>query len=283
MSSLIIDSHCHPQDVQYDKDRKEMIRRALDGGVQMICVGTDLEMSKKAIELAGQYEGPTSPTATLKLRSSRRLQRASMWASVGLHPNDNLDEEFDEKAYEELLVQDKVVAMGEIGLDYYRTEKLEDQKRQKDRFVQQLELAKKVGKPLILHCRDSKAGSTGRAYPDMIDILGGGYADLGGVVHSYTGSLDEAKRFLDLGFYLGFNGIITFARQYDEIVQYVPLDRILLETDAPYLAPVPYRGQRNEPLYVIEVAKKVAELKKISLEEVAEQTTKNTQNLFNLK
>ena len=258
----MIDSHCHPQLPQFDKDREEMINRALDSGIQMICVGTDLEMSKKAIELAQKHSG--------------------IWASVGLHPNDNLDEEFGEKDYEDLLKQDKVVATGEIGLDYYRTEKLEDRKRQRDRFVQQLELAKKVGKPLILHCRDSKAGSTGTAYPEMIDILKNGYTDLGGVVHSYTGSLDEAKRFLDLGLYLGFNGIITFARQYDEVVKYVPLDRILLETDAPYLTPEPYRGQRNEPVYVIEVAKKIAELKNISVEEVAEQTTKNCKELFGL-
>jgi TatD DNase family protein len=258
----MIDSHCHPQFPQYADDREEMVKRALDGGVRMICVGTDLEMSKKAIELAGQYKG--------------------MWASVGLHPNDNLGEGFDGRAYEELLKQDKVVAMGEIGLDYYRTEGKEDQKLQKDRFIQQLELAKKVTKPLILHCRDSKAGSTGQAYPDMVDIIKSGYTELGGVIHSYTGSLEEAKQFLDLGLYLGFNGIITFARQYDEIVKYAPLDRILLETDAPYLTPEPYRGKRNEPLYVIEVAKKIAELKGISFDEVAEQTTKNTKKLFSL-
>lgn len=226
----------------------------------MICVGTDLEMSKKAIGLAQKYD--------------------QIWASVGLHPNDNLDEKFDTAAYEELLKQDKVVAMGEIGLDYYRTEKPEDQKRQKDRFVQQLELAKKVGKPLILHCRDARVGSKGRAYPQMIEILD---SKTGGVVHSFTGSLEEAKQFLNLGLYLGFNGIATFARQYDEIVRYVPLDRILLETDAPYLTPEPYRGKRNEPLYVIEVAKKIADLKKISVEEVTEQTTKNAQKLFRIK
>lgn len=268
----MIDTHCHPQFLQYNKDREEMIKRALDAGVQMICVGTDLDMSKKAIELAQRYDGPNSPGG----------ERASIWASVGLHPNDNLGEEFNEGVYEELLKQDKVVAMGEIGLDYYRTEKPEDQKQQKDRFVQQLELAKKIGKPLILHCRDSKAGSTGRAYPQMADILKNGYAKNGGVVHSYTGSLEEVKQFLSLGFYLGFNGIITFARQYDEIIKYVPLDRILLETDAPYLTPEPHRGKRNEPAYVIEVAKKIAELQNRSVEDVAEQTTKNAVKLFNL-
>ncbi|MEK7151666.1 MAG: TatD family hydrolase, partial [Patescibacteria group bacterium] len=232
---------------QYDADRTEVINKATDAGIGMICVGTDLETSKGAIELAQKYEG--------------------IWATVGLHPNDNLNEDFNEKVYEELLNQDKVVAMGEIGLDYYRTEKPEDQKRQKDRFIQQLELAKKIGKPLILHCRDSKAGrfdkltagSTGSVYLQMVDILKSGYAELGGVVHSYTGNLEEAKQFLDLGFCLGFNGIITFARQYDDIVKHAPLDRILLETDAPYLTPEPHRGTRNEPAYVIEVAKKIAD------------------------
>lgn len=259
----IIDSHCHPQFLQYDQDRDDMIKRTLDGGVQMICVGTDLEMSKKAAELAQKHE--------------------EIWATVGLHPNDNLNEDFNEREYEKLLKMPKVVAMGEIGLDYYRTAEPKGQKFQRKRFLKQLELADKFKKPLILHCRDSKAGSTGRAYPQMADILKNGYAKNGGVVHSYTGSLEEAKQFLNLGLYLGFNGIITFARQYDEIVKYVPLDRILLETDAPYLTPEPYRGKRNEPVYVVEVAKKVAELKEITVEEVAEQTTKNCQSLFKLK
>ncbi len=258
----LIDSHCHPQSSQYDKDRDEVIKRTLDGGVQMICVGTDLEMSRKAIELAGKYGG--------------------IWATVGLHPNDNLDEDFDERTYEELLKKDNVVAMGEIGLDYYRTAEPEDQKFQKERFIKQLELANKLSKPIILHCRDSKAGSTGKAYPQMADILKNGYAKNGGVVHSYTGSLEEAKQFLNLGLYLGFNGIVTFTRQYDEIVKYAPLDRILLETDAPYLTPEPYRGKRNEPLYIVEVAKKIAELKKKTMEEVAETTTQNTKKLFAL-
>ncbi len=258
----IFDSHCHPQMNQYDEDRDEMIRRAFEAGVSMICVGVDLESSKSAIELAAKHQG--------------------MWATVGLHPNDNLDEDFNPLDYEELLKMPKVVAMGEIGLDYYRTEKPEDQKFQTERFEYQLGVATKMKKPLILHCRDSKAGSTGRAYPQMFDILKSGYADNGGVVHSYTGSLDEAKKLLDLGLYLGFNGIITFARQYDEIVKYAPLDRILLETDAPYLTPEPYRGKRNEPANVVEVAKKLAQLKNESFEKVAEQTTENCRKLFDL-
>lgn len=259
---MIFDSHCHPQFPQYNNDRGEMLRRAQEAGVFMICVGTDLETSKKGIELAHQHK--------------------NIWATVGLHPNDNLNEKFNSPEYEELLKQNKVVAMGEIGLDYYRTQGEEDQKFQKDRFIEQLELAKKLSKPIVLHCRDSKAGSTGKAYPQMIEILKNGCTKNGGVVHSYTGSLEEAKQFLDLGLYLGFNGIITFARQYDEIVIHTPLESILLETDAPYLTPEPYRGQRNEPLYVVEVAKKIAELKDISVEEVITNTTKNTLKLFKI-
>ena len=246
---------------QYDTDREEMLKRAKDASVLMICVGTDLETSRQAIELSQKTEG--------------------MWASVGLHPNDNLNEKFEPEKYRELLQQEKVVAMGEIGLDYYRTEKSEDQQKQKDRFAQQLALAKEMKMPLVLHCRDGKFGSTGRAYPDMIEMLKGN-TDNWGVMHSCTASLDEVKRFLDLGMYLGFNGIITFARQYDEIVKYAPLEQILLETDAPYLTPEPYRGKRNEPAYVVEVAKKLAELKNETHEKVIEQTTKNCKQLFRI-
>lgn len=247
---------------QYDKDREEVVNRALNKDVFMICVGTDWETSKEAIGLAEKYEG--------------------MWASVGLHPNDNLSEKFEPEKYRELLQKEKVVACGEIGLDYYRTEKPEEQKFQKERFIQQLELAKEFKMPLILHCRDGKSGSTGPAYRDMIEVLNQGYAVNGGVLHSFTGTIQEARQFLDLGLYLGFNGIITFVHQYDEIVREVPLERILLETDAPFLTPEPYRGKRNEPAYVVEVAKKLAELKNEPLEKVVEQTTKNCKDLFDL-
>lgn len=260
--SNIFDTHCHPQFPQYDKDRDEVLSRAGNANVSMICVGTDLETSRSGIDLAQEHK--------------------NIWATVGLHPNDNLNEEFNSNEYEKLLKMDKVVAMGEIGLDYYRTQGEKDQKFQKDRFIEQLELAKKLSKPVILHCRDSKAGSTGRAYPQMIDILKNEYTKNSGVVHSYTGNLNEAKEFLSLGFYLGFNGIITFARQYDEVVKYVPLENILLETDAPYLTPEPYRGQRNEPIYVKEVAKKIAELKNLSVEEIITKTTQNVTKLFEI-
>lgn len=252
----LFDSHCHPQFPQYEGDREETIKRALDEGVFMICVGTDLETSKKAIELARGHKG--------------------IWATVGLHPNDNLNEDFNPEAYENLLKQEKVVAFGEIGLDYFRTKDKEDQKIQKQRFDEQLDLAMKIDKPVVLHCRN--------AHEDLIENLKLkiGISPLRGVLHSFTGTIDEAKRYLDLGFYLGFNGILTFASQYEEVVRYSPLERILLETDAPYLTPVPFRGKRNEPLYVRYVARKVAELKGIDYDEVARQTFENTKNLFGI-
>lgn len=285
---MIFDSHCHPQMAQYDKDRDEVIQRALGERVFMICVGTDLETSKEAIELAQKYEG--------------------IWASVGLHPNDiGEDEAFIKSSYAEIINTPKVVAVGEVGLDYYRTPEPKKQEKQKEVFENFLDLAIKHKKPLIIHCRDSKTGSVGPVYKDLIEILNTKYlihnTDLRGVMHSFTGTVDEARQFIDLGLYLGFNGIITFASrsglpigpakgelptnrelcgQYDEIVRVVPLEMILLETDAPFLTPEPHRGKRNEPAYVIEVAKKVAELKNISLEKVIEQTTDNCKKLFNI-
>src|SRR3989344_2454283 len=258
----IFDSHCHPQMAQYDKDREEMLKRAKDAGVFMICVGMDYETSKQGIALAQKYEG--------------------MWASVGLHPNDNLNEKFQAKEYEELLKMPKVVAIGEIGLDYYRTTELKDQDFQKRRFEEQLDLAVRMDIPVILHSRDSGKGSTGKVHKDMVEILLDFKPAKAGVAHSFTGDINDARKYLDLGFYLGFNGILTFARQYDEVVKYAPLDRILLETDAPFLAPEPYRGKRNEPFYVVEVAKKIAELKNETLEKITDQTTENCKKLFGL-
>lgn len=257
----IFDSHCHPQLSQYEVDGGEVINRAKDFGVGMICIGTDIETSRQAVELSRQYE--------------------NIWATVGLHPNDNLSEDFSVEKYRELSKKDKVVAIGEIGLDYFRTDKEEDKKKQRERFIKQLELAKEEDLPVVLHGRDGGKGSNGHAYPEMIEILKK-YPEVKGVMHSCTATLEEAKQFLDLGLYLGFNGIITFARQYDEIVKHAPLERILLETDAPYLTPEPYRGQRNEPVYVMEVAKKLAELKGETLEKVIDQTNLNCQKLFRI-
>jgi TatD DNase family protein len=248
----LIDTHCHPQMSQYDGDREEMIKRTLDGAVGMVCVGVDLESSEKAIELADKYDG--------------------IWAAVGLHPNDNLDEEFDSEKYKKLAQNKKVIAIGEIGLDYYRTPEIEKQEIQKKRFELQIQMAKELNLPVIMHCR--------QAYDIAFEILKNN--TIGGVAHSFTDTWENAEKVFDLGFHIGFNGIITFTEQYDEIVSKSPMDRILIETDAPYLAPVPYRGKRNESLYAIEVAKKIAKLKNVSVAEIVEQTTNNAVKLFKL-
>lgn len=219
----------------------------------MLCVGTDIEMSRKAVELAKNHSG--------------------VWSAVGAYPNDIESLVMDDFVH--LMNEEKVIAVGEVGLDYYRTKGDDKQKKQREAFKQFINLAYQYKKPLILHCRD--------AHKDAIEILKSAKNILhGGVAHSFTGTLEEAREYLNIGFYLGFNGIITFARQYDEVVVHTPLDRILLETDAPYLTPEPYRGQRNEPAYVKEVAKKVAELKGTSYEEVLRITNENTLNLFNI-
>lgn len=261
----IIDSHCHLQG-KYEKDLSSVIERAQALNIGMICIGTDYETSKQGIEIAQQYP--------------------DVWAAVGLHPNDNPTEYFDESAYEALLKMPKVVAMGEIGLDYYRTPDPEHQRLQKERFEKQLALAVRMNLPVVLHSRDAAKGSLGKVHADTLEILNAQYAihNAGprGVAHSFTGTIEEAKKYIDLGFYLGFNGIITFARQYDEMIKFVPLDRILLETDAPFLTPEPYRGKPNEPSYIVEVAKKLAQLKGESYENIVSQTTENTKKLFRI-
>ncbi len=245
----LIDSHTHPQFPQYDKDREEVIRRSLDKGIGMICVGTDWKMSQKAVELAHKYDG--------------------IYASIGLHPND--DEEFDYEKYLELAEDDKVVAIGETGLDYYRTKGEENLKKQKEKFELQIKLAREVGLPLIIHCRD--------AYEDTFSMLSQ-EKGVRGVMHSFLSSVKNAEKFLDLGFYLGFNGIITFARDYDKVITSTPLGKMLIETDAPFLAPEPYRGKRNESLYVEHVCEKLATLLNIDKKIVATRTVDNSKRLF---
>lgn len=251
--SNIFDTHCHPQFPHYDKDREQILARANESGVKMICVGTDLNMSKEAIKLSEEHK--------------------NIWATVGAHPNDINDIVMDDFVH--MMNEKMVVAIGEVGLDYYRTVDKEKQKEQRGVFEQFINLAYQYQKPLVIHCRN--------AHKDAIDVLKSARDILcGGVIHSFTGTLDEAKEYLELGFYLGFNGIITFARQYDETVIYTPLERIFLETDAPYLTPEPYRGKRNEPAYVIEVAKQIGKIKNLLFDRIINVTTQNTVDLFKI-
>ncbi len=259
--SLIVDTHSHVNFSDYEKDREEVIKRALASKVWLINIGCDRKSSEEVVGLAQKYD-------------------EGVFASVALHPH-NIEEGFDPKIYRTLIKQSaKVVAVGEAGLDYFRIKnnELGIREKQKDIFKKHIELAVELDKPLIIHCRN--------AHDDALSILDLYFKihnpKLRGVAHSFLGNLKQASRYRELGFKIAFNGIITFARDYDKVILDTPLEDILIETDCPYLAPVPHRGQRNEPLYVIEVAKKLAEIKSIPYGDIIGQTTKNAKALFRL-
>lgn len=271
MNFRIIDSHAHAQFPAYDADRDVVIARALGKGIGMVNVGTQYSTSRAAIDLARQHpEG--------------------VWATVGFHPN-HLDprahhdrqelalrnaERFEPEKFLALARGEGVVAVGECGLDYFRSG-IETKDAQAEAFERQIAVAADVGKPLVIHCR--------QAFDDLIAILSANRARLSapaGVVHFFSGSWEDAGRLMDLGFFLGFGGVVTFARDYDDIVKRAPLERILLETDAPYVSPAPYRGQRNEPAYVTETAQKIAELRSIPFDELIGRTTENARTLFRI-
>ncbi|MBI1975310.1 MAG: TatD family hydrolase [Parcubacteria group bacterium] len=257
------DSHCHPHFAAYDEDREEVMRRAFDEGIFMIAVGTSYETSKDAVELAKKYYG-------------------KIWATVGVHPADIQlsagENRLSVEKLAELAKLPEVVAIGESGLDYHYLKQEDDveavKSTQRASFLEHVRLAKEVNKPLVVHARD--------AYTDILPLLKSEGAGLRGVMHFFQGSPEEAKWFLDLGYYISFAGPITFAREYEEVVRYVPLDRILAETDAPYASPMPYRGKRNEPAYVKFVVQKIAEIKGLTFEGVAETTTQNVKTLFRI-
>lgn len=260
---ILFDSHAHLHFSQFDKDREEIIGRFKEAGIKVINVGTDFEDSKKAIELALKYP-------------------EVMQASVGLHPNDASKSDFNSGVFKELAKDEIVVAIGECGLDYFRLPSETEITEQKEIFKKQIEIAKELKKPLVLHCRSSDNKNT---YNDMLDILVSCRLSLisgNGVVHFFAGSKETAKNFLDLGFYVSFAGPITFASEYREIVEFIPTDRILVETDAPFAAPVPYRGRRNEPSYVEFVARQIAEWKNMTFDDIANQTYNNAKALFQI-
>ena len=272
------DVHSHLHDKAFDADREEMLLEMKEKGIRTIAIGTDKAESKKALELA--------------------INNDNIYASVGLHPADNVTEEFDYEFYKELAQNKKVVAIGECGLDYFYIDnflerdqkekgitrnKEEEIERQKKIFAQQIDLSIEINKPLMLHIRASK-GSTD-AYDDALEIISKAKMEgksISGNVHFFTGTLEVAKQFIDLGFTISFPGVITFAKEYDDVVKGVPLDMMHAETDSPYATPVPYRGKRNSPVYVEEIVKKIAELKGVPLEEVKRQLLKNADRVFGL-
>ena len=250
-----IDIHGHMNFPEYEADREDVIARAQNAGVAMITVGTGIESSSRAVELARMHE--------------------NMWATVGIHPTDT-KESLQFPLLSRLAHEPQVVAIGECGLDYFHST-LEHRAIQMEVFEQHIALANEVSKPMMLHVRNGKENRS--AYRDVLKLLKG-RSKVRGNVHFFVGTKEEAKSFIDLGFTVSFTGVITFAKEYEELVKYIPLDSMLIETDCPYIAPLSVRGKRNEPLYVIEVAKKIAEIKNLSLEEVKTQLIKNTLDLF---
>lgn len=274
---MYFDAHTHAHFAAFADDYRDVITRALKNNVGVINVGTQIDTSKRAIEVAHEFESDP------------------VYATVGLHPihteasyHDTKElgdseqakgftsrgEAFDFDAYVAIAKDPKVVGIGECGLDYYRLSE-ETKQKQMEVFVGQIEVARAVQKPLMIHCR--------QAFDDLIALLKEHRSKLKetpGVVHFFTGTPENVRELLDLNFSFTFGGVVTFTRDYDAAIDLIPINRIMSETDAPYVTPAPYRGKRNEPLYVIEVAKKLAELKGVSVEEMREQIYANVKNVF---
>ncbi|MFC1638970.1 TatD family hydrolase [Patescibacteria group bacterium] len=292
----LIDAHCHINFSAYRDDADEVISRSLDEGIGMFAVGSQSTTSRRAVEYADRFD--------------------DVWAVIGLHPihlfEQDVDEsetpggegaqfrsraeEFDEKFYRGLIKgSDSVVGIGECGLDYYHrpggVDSDEFRARQQDAFRAQIELALDTGLALMIHSRDAADGSTD-VHGDIIALLRE-YADRGlrGDVHCFSGSPDQAQEYLKLGLYLSFTGNVTYKPRrsdiergwtLEDVVRAVPPERILVETDAPYLTPVPHRGERNEPRYVRYVAERIAEIKGLARDDFSEQTLQNTRELFRI-
>ncbi len=285
LSPKLFDVHTHVQFAAFKDDADLVIQRALDAGVWMVNVGTQRDTSARAVEFAEKY--PEGLYATVGLhplhteKSYHDVQELELFLNSQEFENSGTPgftsrgEEFDHAYYKKLAEHFKFVAIGECGLDYYRLGE-ETKEKQKSVFLQQIELASDIKKPLMIHCR--------KAFKDLIDILNSYLvirnSNNPGIVHFFSGTKDDAQKLLDMGFSFSFGGVITFVRDYDEVVRYIPLERILLETDAPYVAPVPYRGKRNEPAYVVEVALKLAEIKGVETSEAISVTTVNARNVF---
>jgi len=280
MNYSLIDTHCHVNFRAYENDLAEVINRCSKANIAMITVGSQIDTSRAAVSVAEKYQG--------------------VWAAVGLHPNhlhaqefiddQEVDqqksiktrtEKFSQADYLDLARHPKVVAIGENGLDYYRLppgdhEQMKED--QKNAVREHIKLSHEIGKPIIVHCRD--------AHADQLEILKSAIEQdqltKRGVIHCFTGTLEEAQKYIEIGFLISLTGILTFSKELQTTVQQLPLSSLMVETDAPYLTPVPHRGKRNEPMYVQHVAKCLAELKGVSFEEIAEITTKNAIRIFQL-
>lgn len=250
---VFFDSHTHLMDEQYDGIRDEIVENAKKNQVMyMTTIGYNEATSREAVKDAEKYEG--------------------VYATVGLHP-ENVDEYSNFDFIYELVENSKVVAIGEIGLDYHWGG---DKERQKELFIKQIEIANELGKPVVIHSRDADM--------DMLEILKNHKIENGFVMHCFSSSAEILKEVLKLGAYVSIAGPVTFknARSLIEVAKLVPEDKLLIETDAPYLTPEPYRGKRNEAAYVVHTAQKIADLREISLEKLAEMTTENAKRFYKI-
>ena len=283
---MYIDTHCHLNFKDFKDDYKDVAARALSNEVEMIVVGSEIKTSSRSVSLSKEFE-------------------QGVYSAIGLHPihlqdilikNDNENGKYEFRSKKEEYREDdylnlvksggkKIVAIGEIGLDYYHIEgdsekKVDEVKKlQQDVFYKQLELAQKVNLPVIIHCRE--------AHDDLFAILKDFYSRNSfkkewGVIHCFSGNLDQAKKYWDLGLLTSFTGLITFVKQWDSLIEQAPLEKIMIETDSPYLSPTPFRGQRNEPLYVKEVSKRIAEIKKMDISIVKKEIFNTSKKFFNI-
>ena len=279
---MLIDTHAHVNFNAFKDDADEVIRRSLAADTWMILVGSEVKTSKRALEYANKYE-------------------KGVYAAVGLHPIHTheqeargedyefttREEDFSYDVYEKLAQFKKVVAIGEVGLDYYQVDAAGDiraiKQKQKQVFQEQLKLAHNLKLPVIIHCR--------QAHDDMLEILKAFKKDhkdslpkdkAWGVMHCFSGDEELAWQYFKLGLNISFTGLITFSAQWDDLIRRLPNDKFMVETDCPYMTPEPFRGRRNEPLFVKKVAERIAEIKNLSLEKISEITTNNAKILFNI-
>lgn len=252
------DIHSHINFENFDVDRDEVISRAKESNTWMINVGTGLQTSKEVVKLAEENEG--------------------MFAIIGLHPLYVNEERFNEEEFERLIQNPNVVGIGECGMDFSRLKNEEEKVIQQEDFEKQIRLAVKYEKPIMIHCRD--------AYPEVLEILASFKEEVGDKLrvnfHFFAGTEDQARQILSMGFFVSFTGVITFAKDYIPLVNLVPLDRMMSETDCPFVAPVPHRGKRCEPGFVKEVIKKIAEIKGLDEEVVRVQIIENIGLFFKI-
>lgn len=257
--SMIFETHAHYEDEQFDSDRDELLSSMqLHGISTVVNVGSTIETTKKSIELAEAYD--------------------FIYAAVGVHPSeiDCLNEENLKWLYT-AAQHPKAAAIGEIGLDYYWDKEEEVRKRQRYWFQRQLRLAENVGLPVIIHSRDAAA--------DTLDLMKEAYAmHIPGVIHCFSYSVEQAEQYVDMGYYIGVGGVVTFknAKKLKEVVETIPLSSILLETDCPYMAPEPYRGKRNQSVYLTYVAEKIAQIKGVTKQEVIDATRENACRMYRI-